>query len=256
MNLAFFTSIFSPTLSSFSGWDWLSIVGPALVVIGLGGELWLVYENSPFNPHRPPPISVKHFKIERASVIFVGLGVAVELMTVPHSLMEIAELQSKNLALELKIQPRRITHEQMTNFIFLTERVKKIPIALVVAREDVEVGSFATDLRTMFSRAKFETNPDANADGINEIPDLIFTRKFGIEDDSSLTFFLYRTNYTSYGTPAFRAGIERPILPDGNDEWVYAAIKECCERIGIKTEWLATTNFVAPGKCAIFVKPR
>ena len=145
--------MFASILSSFSGWDWFSIIGPALVVAGLAGELWLIYENSPFNPNRPPPISVKHFKIERRSVVLVAIGVAIELATVPHSLMEVAtlnrevqEIRAKNDALELKAQDRTIKPTQIETFKRILKDTQKGPIMIGTRHADQETTRYASDI--------------------------------------------------------------------------------------------------------------
>jgi len=136
--------------------------GPALVVMGLAGELWLVYENSPFNPNRPSPVSVKHFKIERASVVLVAFGVAIELVAVPHSLMEVAQLKRANLelgtklvALEGKMQPRKITNEQRDNFVSFLKSAPKKGIWIVCSNPTDETEHFAFDVRQVLDDAGY-----------------------------------------------------------------------------------------------------
>jgi len=156
-------------LSAFSVWDWFSLIGPAFVVLGLAGELWLVYENSPFNPQRPPPISVKHFKIERASVVLVAFGVLIELVTIPHSLLEVAalnkkveELRSANDALEAKMKPRTITVAQREKFMRILEKAPKGPVMMGGRHADFETQKYLQDIRQLLIDSGFTVPSTVN----------------------------------------------------------------------------------------------
>jgi len=50
---------------------------------------------------------------------------------------------------------RRVTPEQLTNFVFLTQKVTKIPITVSIGQEGSDTESFAYQLRSMLSQAGF-----------------------------------------------------------------------------------------------------
>jgi|ERR1017187_123683 hypothetical protein len=109
--------MFAFSISSFSIWDWLDIAGPTLVLFGCGRELWLLIQRLPTGAPNLPELETKKHTQEVIAVFLVAFGVAIELIAVPHSLKEVAELQQSNLELQAKMQPRRIKIEQRGGFL-------------------------------------------------------------------------------------------------------------------------------------------
>ena len=73
------------------------------MLIGVGEELWLLAQKLPVPQPDLPALEAKKHRQETRAVILVVVGVALELVVVPHSLKEVADLQAKNLALEAKL---------------------------------------------------------------------------------------------------------------------------------------------------------
>jgi hypothetical protein len=85
------------------------------------------------------------------------------------------QLESTNIFLKMKLQPRAITEKQIKDFIFLTENLPKIPVRVSVAANIVESGSYAWQIRDMFSRAQFPI-PDSDTNffvGVKFMPNAI-----------------------------------------------------------------------------------
>lgn len=159
-------------------------------------------------------------------------------------------LRSNLAILELKVQPRIITSEQVTNFIFLTEKIKKIPIAVSIGQEGFDTETFAHQIRTMFSRAGFGVAAGAGVWDIKRDPTRIFSFEIGfpiveadaawifpseagISDTSKIRLSFERTNK-----------VERPIVTTTNETDIYNAIAIALKQVGIKV--IACTNMWTP----------
>jgi hypothetical protein len=172
--------------------------------------------------------------------------------------LRVEELRKKNDEFEAKAKDRRITMEQMNNFIFLTEKIRKIPIKICIFAEGRDTETFAKDLREMFTNARFETNSDAGVWGINREPTKIAATKFGVTNEpKSLVFFSYSTNeivnINGYALEKTN-GFERPIITEYNEETIYHGIEDCLQQIGITTDWESDPFFVERGKCEIVIR--
>ncbi len=91
MDCAFFTSVLAVPILSWSSsiWDLLEIIGPSIVLYGVGRELWLLMQKLPKDaPDLAALEAEKHKKEVRAALVVV-VGVALELVVVPHSLVEV-----------------------------------------------------------------------------------------------------------------------------------------------------------------------
>ncbi len=130
-------------ISSFSVWDWLQVVGTIMVLLGVAGELVAEFKRFPFNPTRFPPLESLKRRIEITSLIVLILGLLLEVVALPHSIVEagnarkiaseanerastnevhfaeltrsnlllsatIEELRSNNIAIEEQMKPRDI----------------------------------------------------------------------------------------------------------------------------------------------------
>ena len=67
------------------------------------------------------------------------------------------ELKAANLALEAKIQPRRISGEKSNEMAAVLSRLPGVPIAIISRLFDTEGKDFADDLESVFKKAKWNT---------------------------------------------------------------------------------------------------
>jgi hypothetical protein len=148
-------------------------------------------------------------------------------------------LRSNIVVLERELQPRRITMEQRTNFIALTQLIPKIPIKILIGQEGSDTEDFAKDLREMFTMAGFPINPDAGIYGVNRDPSIIMTRILSAANfKPELIFLKFGTNnMTTHFGPGhghFIGGPSMPFVTQTNNDTVYGAIDECITNMGIK----------------------
>jgi hypothetical protein len=157
-------------ISSFSVWDWLQVVGTAMVLVGVAGELVSEFKRFPFNPTRFPPLESSKRRIEISSLIVLILGLLLEIVALPHSIVEagdarksageanerastnevhFAELTRSNLLLSANVE------ELKSNNIEL--RAQMSPRLIDVHELGINLGPTATSGRSkmLVSPAKF-----------------------------------------------------------------------------------------------------
>lgn len=170
-------------------------------------------------------------------------------------------LRSNVAALEIKQQPRKITPTQVTNFIFLTERVAKIPIKICIGQEGEDTETYALQIRDMFNRAGFQTDPNAGAGGITRDPKLVMPRPIGATDEwPSIVFVRYGTNDNRGGQITIPSppceqtnGFNRPIIAENDTNKIFAALVLNFQQIGIFGLMIDSTNWVKPGEFAFLI---
>jgi hypothetical protein len=167
-------------------------------------------------------------------------------------------LRAKVVELELKLQPRRITMEQVRKFMFLTEKVEKVPIKILITAEGRDTETFAHDLREMFTYAGFRTNSDVGVFGVNRRPEVVSGMKFGITNELPDVFFvMYDTGGVSIIKGSWRLertnGLVRPIISETNELAVFIGLSQCFDQIGVRSEWHGDDKMVTPGECLIWV---
>jgi hypothetical protein len=146
MNCAFFISRLAEiSFFSFSFWDRLDILGPVMVLIGVGDELWLLIKKLPKDA--TPSLEFKRHRHEIVALLWVVVGVALELVAVPHTLLEAAELKSANIQLEIKMQPRRITQAQVNGLTKILGSAPKKPVWILCSLPTQETTQLATQVR-------------------------------------------------------------------------------------------------------------
>lgn len=239
------------------------MVGPTLVLFGIIWELVLLIRRL------PEDVSLKvkdsHHIKEICAVFIVVIGVTIELIVVPHVLLEVAglkerteALRAKNDALELEIAPRTITKIQETNFIWLSKFIQKIPITVRVVPPRNENLTYAVKLRELLSKAGFGTNSGAN--------------EFGVVEDNSVSpyrkkpgngwMIVCATSNTALsnhfgGTPIiFTNGFSMPITTNNDEQSVYLAIGDVFKQIDIPTDFSSDFPSLPPGEWQIIVSPR
>jgi hypothetical protein len=254
-------------LTSLSVWNWLDAGGFLFVLLGvaLGFVIKRRKYRHPDDPNdlMPAPFTEKNWasKKERREnfweyVLIIGLGL--ELAVLPHSIKVLEELHKANLELQTKLQPRSITLEQTTNFIFLTERIPKFPIRVVVGGN--ETLNYAWQIRRMLDSAKYPT------------PDSDTNLSFGVFLQPGAVYLPLETGYTnewvnaefiSDNTNDFRIfnyfemertnGLVRYTINDGDTNDSYGALINAFQQIGITVTWHYKPDWVSPNRCGVFV---
>ena len=160
--------------------------------------------------------------------------------------LQVAQLTQTNIALrtklvelELKVQPRRITPEQVKTFIFLTEKIARIPITISVGQEGFDTEVFAFQLREMFSKAGFGSKEVAGAWGILRDPTRLYARSVGTPPFGAEVILALPSSevFERFKTDRFNIeltnGIVRPIVTSRNEEDVYAALNFVLQKVGV-----------------------
>ena len=128
-------------ISLFSIWDWLQVLGTVMVLVGVIGELVAEFKKFPFNPTGFPPLESLKKRIEITSLVVLILGLLLEVVSLPHSVVEAAnarkmageanKLASGNelAAKQLEIQLNETSNELANTEIRLIEvRNENLPI--------------------------------------------------------------------------------------------------------------------------------
>jgi hypothetical protein len=199
---------------SFSSWDWVDISSTGLVVIGCIGEIWVFFIKEPFNPTNCSYFeSHKKRLIEVLSACVLTIGVIGELIALPKSLKEISDLNENNLvlrsnvaALEIRVQPRRITENQHAKLVAKLRQVIKGPVAVRWDWTDAEAQQFGLDIRSVLADAAFEIRDD-NAQILS------------MNDFGAFMFTLNVTNPPSHARPIQQSFMDTGIDLDGKNAW-------------------------------------
>ncbi|HZF01063.1 MAG TPA: hypothetical protein VE344_04135 [Methylomirabilota bacterium] len=158
--------------------------------------------------------------------------------------------------------------EQITNFIFLTQKLPKIPIRICIGGSDRETETYAYQIRCMFNSANFLTNDDCGLFGIKR--NLAFRSVTPIgrasDSESDIEFITSNTNFS--GTIIFPIvysktvnGVEIPFPDDpSNTEEIYQDIRSVFQQMKIdkKYTYMLDTNgyFIKPGEYGFLINPK
>jgi len=168
-------------------------------------------------------------------------------------------LRSKVATLELRAQPRSITARQLEKFIFLTERIPKIPVNIIIGPEGEDTETYALQLRRMFTYAGFTTDKEAARHlwGITRIPNL-FTGITGTNSDwDDLEFIGESDEPVKYSFRGERTNdLQRIILSPNETNEVPQAMDFIFKQIGIKAHWINHPELITPGELTIFIPLR
>ena len=182
--------------------------------------------------------------------------------------LQIEELHSNNLVLQLKLQPRTITVQQITNFISLTRTMVHFPIRVGIGPNSEEPFNYALQIRDMLNKANF-TPPDSDTNSLNYF--------FGVGiDPTAITWTTDRndtnwpdvcfasddTNAVSLGKQGLTAvlkhfsGLQRPLTPYENSEMEFEVIPFVFRQIGIQGFYLYKPDWVGTNHFEIFVRQK
>jgi hypothetical protein len=264
--------------------------GIVIVLIGVAGEVFCDWKT----------IEGKWAMARKAFAVLLVIGLAWELIEAGKSDAELAEAkrisgsaferaavaereasqanerasetESNNLALSIKLeklkQPRIITDEQITNFIFLTKKIAKIPVRVLVSAYGDDTAPFAMRFREMLNAAEFGRagNEVGIARDTGEGQTGYLGRSFDMKGDwPSIVCLTYSTNgVNDFSTfnQELTNGWSRPIITDTNtSKAIYNGIVSCLNQIGIKTMWVSKTNWegwtwIEPGGTQFYIPPK
>jgi len=155
----------------------------------------------------------------------------------------------KDLAeLSLKVRPRIITAEQVTNFIFLTGKLKKIPVTVSLGQSGNDTETFAAQLREMLSKAGFGTN-EGGFWGVKRDSSRVVYKYVGSKINFSDLVIVYpSSDSTNFLTASISCeitnGFQRPIVMEStNDDQIYVGIILALKQIGFATEAMENTGW-------------
>jgi hypothetical protein len=173
---------------------------------------------------------------------------------------ETALIRSNNLELQIKLQPRIITEQQITNFIFLTEKIPKILVRISTGPIRDEVISYAIQIQSMLAKAGYK------------IPDSDTNMPLGIHmDETAIIYYPDQKDYkkpwpdvdlmvditNDYTRISFNTELTnrfvRPIVSENDTNRTYAALYFVLNEIKIIPDWTVKPDWVSPNHCAIFV---
>jgi hypothetical protein len=168
-----------------------------------------------------------------------------------------ANIESNNLVLQKELQPRIITLTQITNFIFLTEKIINVPVKISFASGRNETVNFAYQLRDMLNRAGFMPETNAGTWGINPDATHIWRRtRAGDTNWPSVYLYVYGTNgcfNSRFFAYEFTNKFARPIVNINDPETVGCAILFVLKQIGINTEEGSNSEIVKPNEFEFYI---
>lgn len=138
-------------------------------------------------------------------------------------------LRSNFIALKMQNEPRHITPEQLTNFVFLTEKVTKIPITVSIGPNGFDTETFAFQLRQMLSMAGFGTNK-GDVWGIEHSPTRLSAHLIGTPSPGNfdLTLLIPSKSSDAYRSAifhySFTNGFRRPDDPSTNEATIWSEL--------------------------------
>lgn len=253
-------------------WEKLASFGFLLVILGV------VLEGVGHFREFPKEEEARKLKVEKAGWLILVVGLAMEFLgdqfakrIADREAARLAvlagdanrtaeELRATNLVMQLKLQPRRITQSQVTNFVFLTEHVTKIPVKISMGADEGDTGNFASQLRAMLTAAGFTNDSSAGAWGVTRDSRRIVSSKIGVNfQSSSVAVVCYGTD-ESWSLPSIPISTEfqraRPIVTSSDVAEIYRAIFDSLNRIGIPTDGVANSTWVKPNEYELFVPPK
>jgi hypothetical protein len=179
-----------------------------------------------------------------------------------HLVADNLVLRSNVVELELKLQPRTITIWQITNFIFLTERIPKFPIRVVTGLPNDETFSYAIQIKAMLNQAGYAT-PDSDTNylqGVYSDPTAITFQKIGETNEwADLEICSPSTNEIVSETIMGEKinGFQRPIIFSLDDtDGIAKAFIRIFNQIGIKTGYVPAPAWISPNHLGVYIRQK
>jgi hypothetical protein len=247
-----------------SVWEWVEFISIVVVGIGCWGEVWAEHHKFKQHPNDLMPRFIINKKYERVFWLMVVFGLGIELIAFGFSFLasnrEIEGLHRANLELQVKLQPRRITMEQMTNFITLCRGMPKMPIKIIVGIANNESEVFAEQVRQMLDKAGF----GGEGAGIVRDPTLYVTREIGVTTATAICLVK--------NSPDMVVKDGKPVIPPGghmitnssgstsvnmpvNQIGIVFAVGTHLKSVGITVSWMSPNlnQYLPLGGAAIFI---
>jgi hypothetical protein len=175
-------------------------------------------------------------------------------------------LRSNVVALESQLKPRMLTMMQITNFIFLTEKIPKFPVRVDTLGMNDEAASYAWQIRQMLIQAHYDTpSSDINLPfGIHANPNFSLTMPNNRETnvwsdlqfntDDSNVFKTFRTFHTLKSET--NNGLIRVTIATDDTNNMYGAFINAFEQIGIIVSFANQTDWKSPSTIDIIVRQK
>ena len=192
-------------------------------------------------------------------------GLVLEFREAAKSDLEVAKLEKSNLELRAKLQDRVITIKQMEDFIFLTEKIPKIPIIVCTGQTTDERNMFAIQIRYMLDKAGFGVGTESlgadvdyhSAKGVRVIRNLLgYPKGVGKVNQTDTMLYFHSTNEFP---PAITGRLEqtngfgRSVLIYTNKLEIYCALGLVFNEIGISCRGDEFPSLVESSNCCILV---
>ncbi len=234
-------------------WFWLGweVLAAVLVAIGCAGEWFMIRHQA------KPGGEAAHIKIELQFILAVAVGVAMECFSLVHVIPEslrqerkIAELETANLQLHERIQPRRISEQQKKDFIKALEGVRKRPVLVFTGLRDPETAVFAEHIRELLNAAGCGMVKEFEEFEIITRPGLV---SFDRISESHSNHFVSLLFYGEMGKPLEVEGL-RILTEKGNNKHLFGystngpipfplALNLAFKRISIPVGTIVSTNW-------------
>lgn len=259
---------------SFGDWGFI------LVLAGVVGEVLTAVIDSTLErkhspAHRTWEPRLKRYEVVAGWILIIGLAMEYQghknetvLLDLNNSLLgqdasqaierastankEAQRFRVKADELEAKTKPRMITETQVTNFIFLTRFISKIPVTVSVGQEGFDTTSFSFQLREMLSKAGFEKKEDGPY-GVKSAPNRFSARYIGQEPEVSDVLLVVPpkdvTNSSFQVTlpTNMTNGFKCPIVTSTNEMEIMAGIYMALPQIGISVKPMSGENWAVSG---------
>jgi len=264
--------IISVSVSSSVRFFCLEHPGILIVVIAVAGEVICDWNRKKTLKERLKKIFgsllVTGLLWEVAEAVQSDKKAAVALLEAKQASERAANTESNNLvlkkqlvALEQKMQPRTITPEQITNFIFLTAKIPKFPVRVATSSFHSESFAFATQIRNLLNKAGYITPAsDTNESFGIHVDPTAFSYDASETDvvrtlDAMLCFFTDNTNslITFHAAAEETNNFKRLIIPKDDTNNTYAGLLHVFDQIGMTYGPGCFPNWVGSSHCGIFV---
>jgi hypothetical protein len=223
--------------------------GVVLVLIGVFGEIALEWKKT------------KDAWLKKAFWVLLIMGLVLEFREAAKSDLEAAKLEQSNLELQIKLQPRTITTQQVRDFMDLTKSItNKIYIKVIVGDSDGETERFAGKIRSMLDEAGFGRTGEGV---IHASPRAILENNSHTNAMPVTTFSAFDVAFEVYGKNDMPVFIPinfptngmKPIIYDDSQSLmvVFGYVGWAFSQIDMHPAYLYDNDVLKPGEIGIFV---